>query len=138
MRRILIDDHIEGIATDYKSVLQQTNEFTYTDGNGKTKKVTIKPRQRLIDLKSKFDQHQVKEQVQDINDSKKTIEIPLADANRFSDYLNEIINAFSNDLLTIRPDQLMPRNNTMLAKLANPDRIKAKLLVKGQRTAKPL
>ena len=137
MRRILIDDHIEGIATDYKSVLQQTNEFTYTDGNGKTKKVTIKPRQRLIDLKSKFDQNQVEEQVQDINDSKKTIEIPLADANRFSDYLNEIINAFSNDLLTIRPDQLMPRNNTMLAKLANPDRIKAKLLVKGQRTAKP-
>lgn len=137
MRRILIDDCIDCIAEGYKNVLQQTNEFTYTDGQGRTKKVIVKPLQHLIDLKSKFDHNQVMELVSDINDPKKTTEMPLTDAKCFSDYLNEIIDAFPNDLLTIRPNHLVPRNNIMLAKLANQDRIKAKLLVKGQRIAKP-
>lgn len=136
MRRILIDDKILGYAIGYRDSLQSIRTFTYIDKDGKQKKMYVKPLEKLKDLKTKFENEDVKEELPDPADNKKRIYASITDADKYADYIGRIIQLFPIDLLTMKPNQFESFNDKMMMMLQAPDRLNARLLISGHKVAK--
>ena len=96
MRRIRIGEHETLLSEEYKTRMQREQHF---DG------VLVFPLKRLKSLKKKFDEGLVQEYVGKDEHGHDVYTIP-ADIDSFGRYVQEIINRYSNDLLSVRPSEM--------------------------------
>lgn len=96
MRRIRIGESETHMSEEYKTKMQSEQRF-----NGKL----VFPLKRLKSLKKKFDSGLVKEFVGKDGDGNDVFRIPI-DINSFGEYVQEIINRYSGDLLTVKPSEM--------------------------------
>lgn len=96
MRRIRIGEHETLLSEEYKTRMQREQHF---DG------VLVFPLKRLKSLKKKFDDGLVQEYVGKDEHGHDVYTIP-ADIDSFGRYVQEIINRYSNDLLSVKPSEM--------------------------------
>lgn len=96
MRRIRIGEHETLLSEEYKTRMQREQHF---DG------VLVFPLKRLKSLKKKFDEGLVQEYVGKDEHGHDVYTIP-ADIDSFGRYVQEIINRYSRDLLTVKPSEM--------------------------------
>ena len=107
MRKIRITENMKQMADEYKGIILSS---PHMEG------VYLSPLKRLKTLKKKFDDGRVQEYT-GRNEEGRDMYQPLADRDSFADYVQEIIDALADNLLTVKPseiDDIINRFNDLL------------------------
>ena len=96
MRRIRIGELETRLSEEYKTRMQREQRF---DGE------LVFPLKRLRSLKKKFEDNRVQEYVRKDEKGQDVYQVP-DDIDSFGLYVQEVINRYSNDLLTVKPSEM--------------------------------